>query len=48
MAMYMLESGGLTEDRFKRVEGYADRQLKFPDEPFAAGNRRIEIILSDG
>ena len=20
----------------------------FPDEPFAAGNRRIEIILSDG
>jgi chemotaxis protein MotB len=48
MAMYMLESGGLTEDRFKRVEGYADRQLKLPDEPFAAGNRRIEIILSDG
>jgi chemotaxis protein MotB len=45
MALYMLARGGLPETRIERVEGYADRHLKFPDKPDAAENRRIEILL---
>ena len=42
---YMLARGGLAEKRFERIEGYADRELKMPDDPKAAANRRIEILL---
>jgi chemotaxis protein MotB len=28
-----------------RIEGYADRSLKVIDDPNAAQNRRIEILL---
>lgn len=45
MAMYVLIDGGLSDDSFERVEGHADRTLKYPDNPFASGNRRIELIL---
>ena len=45
MAHYMLARGGLDEEQVEKVEGYADRRLKFPNEPVAAGNRRIEILL---
>jgi chemotaxis protein MotB len=45
MAYYMLVRGGVDEKRFERIEGYADRQLKVPDSPEAAQNRRIEILL---
>jgi chemotaxis protein MotB len=45
MAHYMLVRGGLDEKRFEKIEGYADRRLKFPNDPTAAGNRRIEILL---
>ena len=45
MARYVLIDGGLSDDRFERVEGHADRTLKYPDNPFASGNRRIELIL---
>jgi chemotaxis protein MotB len=45
IAHYMLVRGGLTKDRFERIEGYADRQLKVSDDPNAAQNRRIEILL---
>lgn len=45
MALYMLARGGVDKARFDRVEGYADRQLKVPGDPFAAPNRRIEIYL---
>ena len=45
MAYYMLRRGGLPESRFDRVEGYADRRLRDPAHPFAAENRRIEILL---
>ncbi|MCV0428328.1 MAG: MotB family protein [Roseibium sp.] len=48
MALYMLTRGGVSKERFDRVEGYADRHLKDPDDPFAAGNRRIEIYLLEG
>ncbi len=45
MALYMLTRGGLPESRVERVEGYADHNLKSPDKPEAAENRRIEILL---
>ncbi len=44
-ARYMLLRGGIPEDRIVRVEGYADRKLAVPDDPLAARNRRIEILL---
>lgn len=45
MAYYMLLRGGLADPRFKAIEGRADRELKFPKDKFAAGNRRIELIV---
>jgi chemotaxis protein MotB len=44
-AYYMLVRGGLTEDRIKQVSGFADRRLQVPNDPLAAANRRIEILL---
>ena len=45
MARFMLIRGGLDEHRLLRVEGYADRALKHPDDPEADDNRRIEILV---
>ncbi|MBL8581143.1 MAG: OmpA family protein, partial [Rhizobiaceae bacterium] len=42
---YMLVRGGLDEKRVTEVAGLADRALKVPDDPYAAANRRIEILL---
>ncbi len=47
-AFYMLARGGLGEARIVEVSGYADRKLKKPDDPLAAANRRIEILLEKG
>ncbi|GGK31044.1 MotB family protein [Salinarimonas ramus] len=47
MAYYMLVRGGFAEERILRVEGHADRLLKVADDPFAAENRRIEILLRE-
>ena len=44
-AYYMLVRGGLEERRVEEVAGFADRQLKVPDDPYADRNRRIEILL---
>ncbi|CAD7041323.1 flagellar motor protein MotB [Pseudorhizobium halotolerans] len=44
-AYYMLVRGGLKEDRVQQVSGYADRRLQVPEDPLAAANRRIEILL---
>jgi chemotaxis protein MotB len=45
MAYYMLVRGGVDDKRFERVEGYADRSLRIANDPEAAQNRRIEILL---
>lgn len=45
MTYYMLVRGGLQEPRVAMIEGYADRNLKNKAEPYAAENRRIEILL---
>ncbi len=47
MAYYMLTRGGLAEDRVEAIEGHADRSLKNPADPYAAENRRIEILLRE-
>ncbi|APO66423.1 flagellar motor protein MotB [Rhizobium gallicum] len=44
-AYYMLVRGGVDEKRVSQVSGFADRRLKLPDDPFNAGNRRIEILV---
>jgi chemotaxis protein MotB len=44
-AYYMLIRAGLDETRIKAVAGFADRELKTPDNPNADVNRRIEILL---
>jgi chemotaxis protein MotB len=45
MAYYMLVRGGVDDKRFEKIEGYAARQLRIPNDPEAAQNRRIEILL---
>ncbi|MBV9286840.1 MAG: MotB family protein [Hyphomicrobiales bacterium] len=45
MAYYMLNRAGVAEKRFERIEGFADHRLRDPAHPFAAQNRRIEILL---
>ena len=47
MALYMLVRGGLDEKRVERIEGASDHDLKVPDKPLAAENRRIEILLHE-
>ncbi|GGE19852.1 flagellar motor protein MotB [Aureimonas endophytica] len=44
---YMLARGGLDEKRVTGIEGVADRDPKVPNDPEAAANRRIEIILKE-
>jgi chemotaxis protein MotB len=44
-AYAMLVRAGVDETRFTRIEGYADRKLKDPQNTEAAANRRIEILL---
>ncbi len=45
MARYLLKAGGVASDRILKLEGFADRRLRIPSNPFAAQNRRIEILL---
>ena len=47
MAYYMLNRAGIPDKRFERIEGFADHRLKDPAKPFAAENRRIEILLRE-
>ena len=40
-----LEELGLASARFAQVVGYADRMLRQPNDPLAAENRRISILI---
>lgn len=44
-AYFMLTRAGLPKARFSQVAGFADSRLRNPDQPEAAANRRIEILL---
>ncbi|WKA27294.1 MotB family protein [Bradyrhizobium roseum] len=47
MAYYMLVRSGVDPRRIEHVEGYADRRPKLPEDPAAAQNRRIEILVRE-
>lgn len=47
-AYYMLVRAGLDERRVAEVAGFADRRPKNADDPMAAANRRIEILMETG
>ncbi|MGN6549676.1 MAG: MotB family protein [Pararhizobium sp.] len=48
-AYYMLVNGGLDKQRVGQIAGFADRDPIDPQNPYAAANRRIEILLrTDG
>lgn len=38
---------GIAEDRFRRIEGVADRELLIPDDPHDPRNRRISVTVMD-
>jgi chemotaxis protein MotB len=40
-----LEELGLAPDRVEQVSGYADRQLRVPQNPLSPENRRISILI---
>ena len=44
-ARYMLVRGGLDENRIRKIEGVADREPRNTQDPQAAENRRIEILI---
>ncbi|MCP3464112.1 MULTISPECIES: MotB family protein [unclassified Bradyrhizobium] len=47
MAYYMLVRAGVDAQRIEHVEGYADRRPKLTNDPAAAQNRRIEILIRE-
>jgi chemotaxis protein MotB len=42
-----LMRNGIAEDRFKRIEGVADREPLIKDDPHDPRNRRISIVIAD-
>ena len=46
MAYYMLVRSGVQPERVHRIEGHADRALRYPGNPLAPHNRRIEILVA--
>ena len=44
-ARRLMESRGLSPPQVAQVRGYAERQLRHPENPDAASNRRISVIV---
>ena len=44
-ARRLMEANGLHPEQVAQVRGYADRQLRHPEDPEAASNRRISVIV---
>ncbi len=44
-ARRVLEGSGVSKARVREVRGYADTKLRVPNDPLAAANRRISILL---
>jgi chemotaxis protein MotB len=42
-----LEEQGLPPSRVASVIGHADRILRFPDDPYDSGNRRVSILVKN-
>jgi chemotaxis protein MotB len=45
-ARKILEEKGLKRDQILEVRGFADRNLKHPDKPMDASNRRVSILVA--
>jgi chemotaxis protein MotB len=45
-ARKILEEKGLKKDQILEVRGFADRNLKHPDKPMDASNRRVSILVA--
>jgi len=46
-ARRLLQHNGVRADQVSQVRGYADQVLRKPDEPLAASNRRISVIVQN-
>lgn len=44
-ARKIMSESGLREDRVAQVRGYADRRLRYQNDPENPGNRRISVIV---
>ena len=44
-ARKIMQANGLRPEQVAQVRGYADRQLRHPEDPNAASNRRISVIV---
>jgi chemotaxis protein MotB len=44
-ARRLMETHGIRAEQVGQVRGYGDRQLRHPEEPQAASNRRISVIV---
>jgi chemotaxis protein MotB len=40
-----MQANGLAKDQVSQVRGFADQQLRKPEAPFDASNRRISVIV---
>jgi chemotaxis protein MotB len=44
-ARRLMEANGIRREQIGQLRGYADRQLRYPDKPTNAANRRISVIV---
>ena len=44
-ARKLMQASGLRPEQVAQVRGYADRQLRHPEDPAAPSNRRISVIV---
>ncbi|MEI9973651.1 MAG: OmpA family protein [Ignavibacteriota bacterium] len=44
-ARKLMEAHGLRPEQVNQVRGYADRELRHPEDPMSASNRRISVIV---
>jgi chemotaxis protein MotB len=45
-ARRILEENGVRQDQVLQVRGFSDRNLKHPDQPMDAANRRVSILVA--
>jgi chemotaxis protein MotB len=44
-ARKLMQASGLRSDQVAQVRGFGDRQLRHPEDPTAASNRRVSVIV---
>jgi chemotaxis protein MotB len=46
-ARHLMQAHGIRPEQISQVRGFADRQLRHREDPAAASNRRVSIIVQD-